>query len=72
MIVLKFIIGLLVVAIPLAIIYGLGKWQTKGESNVELGEVFGRGFITLVLCGSAIAILLLIYVLGDIIIDSLI
>jgi hypothetical protein len=72
MIVLKFIIGLLVVAIPLAIIYGLGKWETKGELNVELSEVFVRGFITLVLCGVAFAALLLTYVLGSIIVDSLI
>ena len=72
MIVLNFIIGLLAVAIPLAIIYGLGKWATKGELDVDTAEVFLRGFITLVLCGSAISLLLLTYMLGAIIVDKLI
>ncbi len=72
MIVLNFIIGLLAVAIPLAIIYGLGKWVTKGDPYVDTAEVFGRGFITIVLCVLAIALLLLTYMLGAIIVDSLI
>jgi len=72
MIVLKFIIGVLVVAIPLAIIYRLGKWSTKDELYVDTAEVFLRGFITVVLCVLAIALLLLTYMLGDIIIDKLI
>jgi len=72
MIVLKFIIGVLVVAIPLAIIYRLGKWSTKDELYVDTAEVFLRGFITIVLCVLAIALLLLTYMLGDIIIDKLI
>lgn len=70
--IINFIVGVIVVAIPIAIIYGLGKWQTKGESDVELGEVFGRGFITLGLCFIAVAILILIYVAGEAIVDSLI
>jgi hypothetical protein len=72
MIVLNFIIGLLAVAIPLAIIYGLGKWSTKDELYVDTAEVFLRGFITIVLCVLAIALLLLTYMLGAIIVDSLI
>lgn len=72
MIVLNFIIGLLAVAIPLAIIYGLGKWQTKDDPYVDTAEVFGRGFITIVLCVLAIALLLLTYMLGAIIVDKLI
>ena len=72
MIVLNFIIGLLAVAIPLAIIYGLGKWVTKDELYVDTAEVFLRGFITIVLCVLAIALLLLTYILGTIIVDKLI
>jgi hypothetical protein len=70
--IINFIVGVIVVAIPIAIIYGLGKWQTKGESDVELGEVFARGFITLALCFVAVAILIIIYVAGEAIVDSLI
>ncbi len=68
MIVLNFIVGLL----PFAIIYGLGKWQTKEEKDPELGEVFVRGFITLVLCGVVVVVLILVYMLGKFIVDSLI
>jgi len=70
--IIKFIVGVIVVAIPIAIVYGLGKWQTNGESDVELGEVFGRGFIMLALCFVAVAILILIYVAGTAIVDALI
>ena len=70
--IIKFIVGVIVVAIPIAIIYGLGKWQTNGESDVELGEVFARGLITLALCFVAVAILILIYVAGTSIVESLI
>jgi uncharacterized membrane protein len=68
MIVLNFIVGLL----PFVIIYGLGKWQTKEEKDTELGEVFARGFITLALCGVVFAVLILVYMLGKFIVDSLI
>lgn len=64
MIVLNFIIGLLAIAIPLAIIYGLGKWATKGELDVDTSEVFLRGFIGLVLIACAISALILIYLIG--------
>jgi len=70
--IINFIVGVIVVAIPIAIIYGLGKWQTNGESDVELGEVFARGLITLALCFVAVAILILIYVAGKSIVESLI
>jgi hypothetical protein len=70
--IIKFIVGVIVVAIPIAIVYGLGKWQTKGEPDVELWEVFARGFITLALCFVAVAILILIYVAGESIVESLI
>lgn len=64
MIVLNFIIGLLAIAIPLAIIYGLGKWATKGELDVDTAEVFLRGFVGLVLIACAISALILIYLIG--------
>lgn len=64
MIVLNFIIGLLAIAIPLAIIYGLGKWATKGELDVDTSEVFLRGFVGLVLIACAISALILIYLIG--------
>jgi len=72
MIVLKFIIGVLVVAIPIAIIYGLGKWSTKGELYVDTVEVFLRGFIGLLLIACAIIALILIYLIGSGIVDKLI
>ena len=64
MIVLNFIIGLLAIAIPLAIIYGLGKWATKGELDVDTSEVFLRGVVGLVLIACAISVLILIYLIG--------
>ena len=64
MIVLNFIIGLLVIAIPLAIIYGLGKWATKGELDDDTAEVFLRGFMMLLLIVCAISALRLIYLIG--------
>jgi hypothetical protein len=72
MIVLKFIIGVLVVAIPLAIIYRLGKWSTKDELYVDTAEVFLRGFIGLVLTAFAISALILIYLIGSGIVNKLI
>ena len=70
--IIKFIVGVIVVAIPIAIVYGLGKWQTNGESDVELPEVFARGLITLMLCFVAVAILILIYMAGKAIVEALI
>jgi hypothetical protein len=70
--IIKFIVGVIVVAIPIATVYGLGKWQTNGDPDVELPEVFARGFITLALCFIAVAILILIYVAGKAIVDALI
>jgi len=64
MIVLNFIIGLLAIAIPLSIIYGLGKWATKDELDVDTAEVFLRGFVGLVLIACAISALILIYLIG--------
>jgi len=72
MIVLNFIIGLLAVAIPLAIIYGLGKWVTKDDPYVDTAEVFLRGFVGLLLIACAIIALILIYLIGSGIVDKLI
>lgn len=70
--IIKFIVGVIVVAIPIATVYGLGKWQTNGESDVELPEVFARGLITLALFFIVVPILILIYVAGEAIVDALI
>jgi hypothetical protein len=72
MIVLNFIIGLLAVAIPLAIIYGLGKWVTKGELYVDTAEVFLRGCIAVILLVVSIFGLIFIYAVGSRIVDKLI
>lgn len=71
MVVLNFIIGLLAITIPISIIYGLGKWETKGELDVDTAEVFLRGFIMLLLIAFAINVLILTYLIGCGIVDKL-
>lgn len=75
MVVVNFIVGLLIVAIVVGILYGLGLWSLKrnGDYDKTTGfiEVVYNGVLPLALICVCIALLLLIHLLGMVVVDKL-
>jgi len=71
MIVIKALIGLLLIASAIGILYGLGKINirvTKNineEDNLEFIEIIMHGFIMLMLLGLCFVVILLAYAMGN-------
>ena len=71
MIVIKGLIGLLLIASAIGILYGLGKINirvTKNineEDNLEFIEIIMHGFIMLMLLGLCFVVILLAYAMGN-------
>lgn len=75
MIVVNFIVGLLIVAIVIGTLYGLGLWELKRtgdyDRNTDFIEILIRGFCVLMLVVVCIIVLLVIYLIGKIVVNEL-
>jgi hypothetical protein len=75
MIVVNFIIGLAIVASILGIVYGIGMFSLKifneYDENVDFIEIIVHGLLGLALIALCLLVLLLIYSLGDYVVNKL-
>ena len=75
MIVVNFIIGLLIVATIIGILYGLGVYDLKRteeyDRNTDFIDILIRGFLILILVVVCVIVLLVIYFIGKIVVNEL-
>ena len=75
MIVVNFIIGLAIVASIVGILYGVGllclKIFNEYDENVDFIDIIVHGLLGLVLIGVLLLVLLLIYALGETVVNNL-
>jgi len=76
MIVIKGLIGLLLIASAIGILYGLGKINIRlsqefdEDDNPDFIEIIMHGFIMLMLLALCFVVILLAYVMGNILVDE--
>lgn len=75
MIVVNFLIGLSIVVVIVGILYGIGLFSLKKsgdyDKNIDFIEIMVNGVLGLVLIVICILVLLLIYALGDAVVNKL-
>lgn len=73
--VLNFIVGLLIFAVPLLALYGLGLWSLKRsgdyDADTDFFEIMFNGFLALLFTSVCVLLLFVIYKVGSLVVNNI-